>query len=176
MLKSTYSNVKSCLRLTNENKHSEFLEVTIGLKQGDPLSTVLFLFFVNDITGDLALENLQKTNLDILYFYMLLFADDIALFSTTPESLQVQLNNINDCSKKAGLKININKTRICIFEKRKSNNNYSWMIDKQQLEVVSSFCYLDVNFHYTGNFRYSAKCLVEIRPIIVFEHFLKKFT
>ena len=26
---------------------------------------------------------------------------------------------------------------------------------------VSSFCYLGVNFHYTGNFRYSVKCLVE---------------
>ena len=92
---------------------------------------------------------------------MLLFADDIALFPTTPESLQIQLNNINDYSKKAGLKININRTKICIFEKRKSNNNYSWMIDNQQLEVVSTFCYLGVNFHYTGNFRYSVQCLVE---------------
>ena len=44
MLKSTYSNVKSCLRLPNENKYSEFLEVTIGLKQGDQLSTIFFFF------------------------------------------------------------------------------------------------------------------------------------
>ena len=90
---------------------------------------------------------------------MLLFAVDIALFSTTPESLQLQLNNINDFSKTAGLKINIIKTKICIFEKRKSNNNYSWMIHNQQLEVVYSFCYLGVNFNYTGNFRYSVKNL-----------------
>ena len=45
MLKSMYSNVKSCLRLTNENKYSEFLEVTTGLKQSDQLSTIMFLFF-----------------------------------------------------------------------------------------------------------------------------------
>ena len=81
MLKSMYSNVKSCLCLTNKNKYSEFLEVTIGLKQGDPLSTILFLFFVNDITVNLDFEIVQKTNLDILSFYMLLFADDIAFFS-----------------------------------------------------------------------------------------------
>ena len=161
MLRSMYSNVKSCILLMNENKYSDFKDVTIGLKQGDPLSTILFLFFINDISGSLDLENLNETNFDILTFYMLLFADDIALFSTSPDGLQLQLNNINTYSKRNGLKININKTKICIFEKRKSNNNHSWTIDNQQLEIVTSFCYLGVNLYYTGNFRYSVKSLVE---------------
>ena len=72
---------------------------------------------------------------------MLLFADDIALFSTSPDGLQLQLNNINTYSKRNGLKININKTKICIFEKRKSNNNHSWTIDNQQLEIVTSLLF-----------------------------------
>ena len=61
MLRSMYSNVKSCIRLTNENKYSDFIDVTIGLKQGDPLSTILILFFINDISGSLDLENLNET-------------------------------------------------------------------------------------------------------------------
>ena len=73
---------------------------------------------------------------------MLLFADDIALFTTNQESLQLQLNSIYQYSCKWGLKINVNKTKICIFEKRKSTCLYSWTINQQALEIVDEFCYL----------------------------------
>jgi len=48
---------------------------------------------------------------------MLLFADDIALFTTNPETLQNQPNQVHQYSCKWGLKINVNKTKICICEK-----------------------------------------------------------
>ena len=66
---------------------------------------------------------------------MLLFADDIALFTTDLTSLQNQLDTVASYSNKWGLKINVNKTKICIFEKRKSNHNFVWKINEEIVKV-----------------------------------------
>jgi len=67
---------------------------------------------------------------------MLLFAENIALFTTDPHSLQTQLDCINNYSKMWGLKNNAMKTKVCIFEKRKTRNNVVWTINNNPLEVV----------------------------------------
>ena len=58
-----------------------------------------------------------------------------------------------------GLKINVSKTKVCIFEKRKSRCNYVWYINGSELDIVDSFCYLGVKFYYTGNMIYAVKSL-----------------
>ena len=108
---------------------SNFFDVSIGLKQGEPLSPLLFILFVNDISN-----NLTDTDIEQLSLYMLLFADDIALFTTSPESLQLQIDNLYHYSTKWGLKINVNETKICIFEKRNQRHNYEWQIDNEKLD------------------------------------------
>jgi len=70
--------------------------------------------------------------------YMLLFADDIVLFTTDYVSLQVQLNSLYEYVK-WGLKINVNKTKVCVFEKRKVNRNIKFYINKELVEVVDNF-------------------------------------
>ena len=46
-LKSMYTIVKSVIRYKNTN--SEAISSFIGVKQGDPASSILCLFFLNDI-------------------------------------------------------------------------------------------------------------------------------
>ena len=82
---------------------------------------------------------------------MYIFADDVELFTTDPESLQRQLNNIYDYSCKWGLTINVSKTKVCVFEVRKSNCNFRWSINDEYSDIVDEFCYLGVKLHYTGN-------------------------
>ena len=53
----------------------------------------------------------NSQDIDRLSLHMLLFADDIALFTTNQESIQLQLNSIYQYSCKWGLKINVNKTK-----------------------------------------------------------------
>ena len=90
---------------------------------------------------------------------MLLFADDIALFITNPESLQLQLNALYDYSCKWGLKINVKKTKICNFEKKKSRSMFNWKINYEINETVDEFCYLGIKFQHTGNMSNTVKAL-----------------
>lgn len=78
---------------------------------------------------------------------MLLYADDMVLFTTSPESLQSQIDSLYQYSLRWGLKINIRKTKVCIFGRSQNDyNSLNWSIDNQKLEIVNSFCYLGVKF------------------------------
>ena len=88
-----------------------------------------------------------------------MFADDLILFSTSSASLQVMLDSVYEYSDKWGLKINVNKTKVCIFEKRKQVHNEKWNINGENVEIVDTFCYLGAKFVYNGNMKLVAKSL-----------------
>ena len=150
MIKAIYRNVKSCVKNSCNMIYSELFDVTLGVKQGEPLSPLLFILFINDVKETFDFQNLTERDLNLLSVFMLLFADDIAIFTTNPESLQSQLDAIHKYSYEWGLKININKTKICIFERRKSLCNFRWFINREVVDVVDDFCYLGIKFHCTG--------------------------
>ena len=84
MIKSIYSKVQSCVRLSSYMQLSHFFDVTVGLKQGEPLSPPLFILKFNDLADkDL-----------VLFFNVFNFADDIVLFRTDSGSLQSQIDSI----------------------------------------------------------------------------------
>ena len=115
MLKSMYKNIKSCVRLSNNSELSDFFYVSLGLKQGEPLLPLLFILFINDIDSCINTDQLTENDVNLLSMYLLLFADDIVLFTTDPKSLQAQIDNVHNYSTRCKLKINVKKTKICIF-------------------------------------------------------------
>ena len=136
ILKSIYRVVKSCVRYCGDL--SDFFDVSLGVKQGEPLSPLLFILFINDVQDNINVNNLSEYDINQLCIFLL-------LFTTNPRSLQLQLNSLYEFSQKWGLKINTKKTKICIFENRKSNCNFDWFIHDCKIDVVDAFCYLGVN-------------------------------
>jgi len=97
IIKSLYSKVYACIK--KRGKSSDFVYVSVGDKQRQPLSALIFILFLNDITN-----KLTESDLNCLTFFILLCADDIAVFITAPNSLQSQLNAIHEYSSELGLK------------------------------------------------------------------------
>ena len=57
MIRSMYETVQSCVKLTDNINSSEFFNISLGLKQGEPLPPILFLLFINDIIETLDLPH-----------------------------------------------------------------------------------------------------------------------
>ena len=106
---------------------------------------------------------------------MLLFADDIALFTTNAHSLQIQLNLLSEYSLKWGLKINVGKTKICVFEKRKQIVQADFKLNGESVEIVDSFCYLGMKLTHTGNLSYAVKTLSQ-QALVAYNNILSIFS
>jgi len=57
-----------------------------------------------------------------MYNIILLYAIVPCMFTTDPGSLQSHIDNSYQYSERWSLKINIRKTKLCVFEKRKLSN------------------------------------------------------
>lgn len=84
--------------------------------------------------------------------YLILFADDIDPFTTSPVSLQAQVDNLQQYSQKWGLKINVSKSR-------KDTYHAEIFINGHVIEQVDCFTYLGIKFHYTRNMIRATKAL-----------------
>ena len=83
----------------------------------------------------------------------------MVLFSTNPVELQLLLNKLYKYLSEWDLKVNTLKTKICIFEKRRSNIDFTWSYDGQNLEIVDSFTYIGMEFTANGSLKAGAKAL-----------------
>ena len=91
-LKSMYNDVKA--RVRSGAKLSDVINCTRGVKQGDACSPVLFSLFINELALDIIENGKHGVTFDVIELFILLFADDIVLLSTTVVGLQRQLNNL----------------------------------------------------------------------------------
>ena len=74
----------------------------------------------------------------------LLYADDLVLFSSTPEGLQNKLDHLHKYCKEWCLKVNINKSKVIVFNKTGRVINHNFKIDPENLECVNKYKYLGV--------------------------------
>ena len=144
-----YTNSEICIKINN--KISDFIKQTIGVKQGDNLSSSLFNIYINDITKEFT-ENCTPVTIGNSNIFCLLYADDMVLLSETPQGLQTSLNILNSYCEKWKLEINHNKSKVMIFESRKQNCNHIFNIGSEILERVYQYKYLGIMLEYTGNY------------------------
>ena len=69
------------------------------------------MLFVNDILSNINSDLDGIFTINELKQFLIMFADDQVLFSTSPTSLQLMLNDIETYCNTWKLKINVNKTK-----------------------------------------------------------------
>ena len=155
MLESIYSEVYYCVKIGN--KITDNIKSNIGVKQGCVLSPTLFNLFLSDLPNIFD-ESCNPVNILNSKQNCLMFADDIVLLSETPTGLQNCLNKIENYCTTWNLTVNINKTKVIIFNKGgHSFKKYSFTYGTEVVEITQSYCYLGIWFSSCGSFNLAIK-------------------
>jgi len=157
MLRKIYECVRSCVKVNGST--SDFFESRSGVKQGEPLSPLLFLFFLNDMYDNLYHDSTDHFTFDDIQMFLLLFADDTAIFSYTQDGLQRLLNRLKEYCNSWGITVNIDKTVVMVFKKSTRAENVSFYYDDKLLKLVTKFTYLGMTLSTNGKFYQAQKSL-----------------
>ena len=84
----------------------------------------------------------------------LTYADNNTLMAETEEELKSLMKKVKEESEKAGLKFNIQKTKIMAF-----GSITSWQIDGETMETVRDFIFLDSKITADGDCSHEIKML-----------------
>ena len=116
---------------------TDWFQIGKGVCQGCILSPCLFNLHAESIMSNTGLDEAKTqikiagTNINILRY-----ADDTTLLTESEEELKSLLKKVKEESKKVGLKLNIQKTKIMA-----SGPITSWQINGETVETVSDFVF-----------------------------------
>ena len=88
-----HSKLKSCVKLNGI--FSDFFECSVGLMQIYSLSPILYSLYVNDMEIELIKQNCKSHELRMLNLYLLMYSDDMVLFSENIHELQKTIDVVN---------------------------------------------------------------------------------
>ena len=118
-LQSMYAADKAFV-LTHDGPTGPF-NCSVGVKQGCPASPLLFSLYLDELEALLeASEENDCPRIAEMLLAILLFADDIALFSYSHHGLQRQLDILYAFCTDRQLTVNVAKTKALVFEARKN--------------------------------------------------------
>jgi hypothetical protein len=168
-LKAMYARVHMRVKLSG--KLSAVFDSLLGVKQGDPLSPVLFGMFIELMPewmekvhqssphlfrGAPTFPKLDEADDDLLLYYML-FADDLTLMATVKDSLQRMLYRLQEFSDTLGLEVSIPKTEVIVFARPDHRRTLlshpdacTFQYKQQVLRIVSEARYVGMMFADTG--------------------------
>jgi hypothetical protein len=177
VVQSIYKNVKAHVKYNNDN--SESFDCYLGIRQGDSLSPFIFSMYINDLEDELVIKGFEGIDIGMLKLYLLMYADDIVIFSYTAENLQNGLNILSDYCNRWKLKVNKKKTKVMIFRKGGAlPRNLNFYFEGTKLDIVNKYTYLGIVFTSGGSFSEAQKTLAGQAQKAVFklQNYLYKYT
>lgn len=131
----------------------DFFDTTRGVKQGDPLSPLLFGLFIDRVEKWMR-DRVPACGVDLggQLLRVLLYADDLALTATSKEDLQLMLDALGEFCAAHGMEVNVGKSCVVVFGKRPPRSGVDiptagWLYGGVTVPLESEFRYLGVVFH-----------------------------
>ena len=142
---------------------TDWFQIGKGVHQGYMLSPCLFNLYTEYIMRNTGLDEAQAgikiTWRNINNFK---YAEATTLMAESEEELKSLLMKVKEESKKVGLKLNIQKTKIMA-----SDPITSWQIDEERVETVADFIFLGSQITADGDYSHEIKrCLLLGRKVI----------
>lgn len=131
----------------NGQKSTEF-KMERGIKQGDSLSPLLFIIYMDSI-NELCKNETRNTglgylNLNPVMTQDLLYADDIVVIATSEEQLQRKITVWKNKLKDRGMQVNVDKSKVMKLARGNQGREGQIQIDETQLQNVGELEYLGV--------------------------------
>ena len=125
------------------------------MRQGENLSPLLFIIFLNDFeeyfkahnAADIRVREHPSDETLLIYskVFILLYADDTAILADSADDLQHALHIYADYCEFWRLTVNQQKPKVLIFSKGKLPN-YSFELNNSMLEIAKEYKYLGILF------------------------------
>ena len=134
---------------------TDWFQIGKGVCQSYVLSPCLFNFYAEYIMQNAGLDDEQaRIKISRRNSNSLRYADDTTPMTESEEELKSLLMKVKEESEKAGLKLNIKKTKIMA-----SCPITSWQIDEETMETVTAFIFLDSKTAADGDCNHEIKIL-----------------
>ena len=136
--------------LVDGDKMSGKVAPNKGLKQGCPLSPLLYTLFTNDMdrfldTGRGAVTAIETTKVPHCDY-----ADDTMILANSAEHVQFQLDRFHEYAQYKDLTVNTEKTKVLVFFSSDTTHMPTFVYAGRGLEVVSEFKYLGLLLRRDG--------------------------
>ena len=147
---SMYQQVPMCARV--QGQVGPMFNSSVGVKQGDPLSPLLFGLFIDELEAFMA-DKAPGVGVSVAerLCQMLLYADDVVLFSESAADLQLQLNALREFADTKHMSVNVDKTKIVVCQPQ-PRDQFTWVYDGLPVESVLEFKYLGIHLHASAGF------------------------
>lgn len=143
VIRNLYEVVESCVLLGDSC--TDWFPIDIGLRQGDPLSCILYIIFIDGLVRELksAVEGMRIGDATVP---LLLFADDIGLVACSKREMQKLLDIVHQYSRKWRFLFNVKKCKVVVFTTKRKADNKPLHLGSERLEETNTYRYLGVEF------------------------------
>eukprot|EP00195_Chlamydomonas_chlamydogama_P005235 CAMPEP_0202907918 /NCGR_PEP_ID=MMETSP1392-20130828/44237_1 /ASSEMBLY_ACC=CAM_ASM_000868 /TAXON_ID=225041 /ORGANISM="Chlamydomonas chlamydogama, Strain SAG 11-48b" /LENGTH=177 /DNA_ID=CAMNT_0049596999 /DNA_START=40 /DNA_END=573 /DNA_ORIENTATION=+ len=137
--------------LHDGHKRTEPVYARMGVKQGCPLSPLLFALYVNDVDDVFNDCRGAVTGSPDMNVTHLLYADDLTLLSNDDKDLQLMLDRLQSYSARKGLLVNCEKSHVVVFNSQGVEQQPRFNYGTVPLMFKEQYKYLGVIFHRDCN-------------------------
>ena len=151
LLRNLYAGQEATVR--TRNRRTDWFQIGKEVYQGCILLPCLFNLYAEYIMQNASLDEAQaKIKIARRNMNNLRYTDDTTLRAESEVKLKSPLMNVKEKSTKAGLKLNIQKTKIMA-----SGPTTSWQIDGKTMETVRDFIFLGSKITADGDSSHEIK-------------------
>jgi exonuclease III len=141
IVKELYQKMGASVRVGE--KMTRWVDIKQGVRQGCPLSPVLFNVFVNDLTTRLKNKGVGLS-LTEKVLHSLMYADDIVLLAASAQDLQTMINVVEEFCREWRMDMNMVKSEGMLIGENESEFAFALHYQGKPLPQVTSFKYLGI--------------------------------